>query len=54
MTKKTENSRNLTNDEGGVSFFCPNCLKAKISRTGNDRQIVTKYTCPNCGFEGPN
>lgn len=44
----------LTNDVGGVKFKCPNCLKETISRTGNERQIVTKYTCPSCGFEGPN
>ena len=51
---KTEETTNLTNDVGGVSFKCPNCLKAVISRTGNDRQIVAAYKCPNCGFEGPN
>ena len=53
MTNKNLN-KSLTNNVGGVTFKCPQCLKEVISRTGNDRQIVTKYTCQSCGFEGPN
>jgi hypothetical protein len=44
----------LTNDVGSVRFLCPNCGKALIARCRNCREIVSKYKCPNCGFEGPN
>jgi len=44
----------LTNVTGSVKFLCPNCGKVKIIRCRNCREIVTKYTCPSCGFEGPN
>jgi len=47
-------SRNVTNETGAARFLCPNCGKAEILRTKNERQIVTKYTCPECGFVGPN
>jgi len=44
----------LTNDIGSVKFLCPNCGKFEIIRCKNCREIVSKYKCPNCGFEGPN
>ncbi|MBU0471360.1 MAG: DUF1610 domain-containing protein [Nanoarchaeota archaeon] len=44
----------LTNDTGSVSFLCPKCGKHTIIRCKNCRQIVAKYSCPGCGFEGPN
>ncbi len=44
----------LTNDIGSVSFPCPNCGKYIIKRCKNCREIVAKYKCPECGFEGPN
>lgn len=44
----------LTNDEGATSFPCPKCGKQTIYRTRQSREIVVKYTCPECGFEGPN
>jgi len=46
--------KNIINDGGSVNFKCPNCSKAVIVRTKNERQIVTKYTCPECGYIGPN
>jgi predicted RNA-binding Zn-ribbon protein involved in translation (DUF1610 family) len=44
----------IVNDEGAVSFPCPNCGKYTIVRCSNCRKIVAKYKCPVCGFEGPN
>jgi len=41
----------------GVSvarFPCPNCGKTEIIRCRHCREIVAKYKCHNCGFEGPN
>lgn len=44
----------ITNDRGAVSFKCPSCGEYEIVRSKHARQIVSKYTCPNCGFTGPN
>lgn len=44
----------ITNDKGAVVFKCPNCKDYEIVRSKNARQIVAKYTCPKCGFVGPN
>ena len=44
----------ITNDKGAVTFKCPNCNDYEIVRSKNARQIVAKYTCPKCGFTGPN
>ncbi len=44
----------LTNDVGATSFPCPNCGKHIIERSRHSREIVIKYTCPECGFQGPN
>lgn len=44
----------LTNDVGSTSFPCPQCGKYIIHRTRKAREIVVKYKCPECGFEGPN
>ena len=46
--------RSITNDVGAVQFPCPQCLEEVIVRSRNARQIVAKYVCPKCGFEGPN
>ena len=46
--------RVLTNDQGAVVFKCPNCMDATIVRSRQARMLSTKYTCPKCGFEGPN
>lgn len=43
----------ITNDSGSVIFKCPSC-GYEIIRSKKARQIVSKYVCPKCGFEGPN
>jgi hypothetical protein len=40
--------------EGVVKFLCPKCSKPEIIRCKHCREIVAKYKCPECGFEGPN
>lgn len=44
----------LTNSVGSVVFKCPNCADYEIIRSKKAREIVAKYVCPKCGFEGPN
>jgi len=44
----------ITNDSGSVCFACPKCGEAEIVRSSQARKIGAKYTCSNCGFEGPN
>ena len=41
---------------GAVEFKCPKCGKGTIKRSFHERQLATKYICPNedCKFEGPN
>lgn len=44
----------LTNNTGNVTFPCPGCGKYQITRCRHCREVVAKYACPECGFEGPN
>jgi len=44
----------ISNDQGAVNFKCPDCGKYEIIRCSKCRKTVSKYKCPNCGFEGPN
>ncbi|MDP3729066.1 MAG: zinc finger domain-containing protein [bacterium] len=44
----------LSNNRGSVIFSCPKCAQADIIRSFHSRELGTKYTCPKCGFEGPN
>lgn len=44
----------IANERGSVRFLCPKCGKYEIIRCKNCRQIVAQYTCPGCGFTGPN
>ena len=44
----------VVNDNEATRFMCPNCGKFEIIRCGLCRKTVTKYKCPECGFEGPN
>ena len=44
----------ITNLEGTAKFNCPNCGKFKIIRCKHCREIASKYSCPECKFEGPN
>jgi len=46
--------KDLLNDKGSVVFLCPQCEKAEIVRCNHCRKIAAKYTCPSCGFTGPN
>jgi predicted RNA-binding Zn-ribbon protein involved in translation (DUF1610 family) len=50
----TTTGKALANDLGATSFPCPNCGKQIIYRSRKSREIVIKYICPECGFEGPN
>lgn len=47
-------NKEILNDVGSVSFKCPQCKIGIIVRSKNARQIVAPYTCPECGFVGPN
>lgn len=46
--------KRITNTLGTTEFKCPNCGKTDIIRCKHCREIVAKYTCPNCEFTGPN
>ncbi len=46
--------RSIVNGVGAVVFPCPKCGQYEILRCKRCRQIVAKYTCPGCHFEGPN
>jgi Zn-ribbon RNA-binding protein len=46
--------RRIGNDPGSVVFTCPKCGQYEMSRCKRCRQIVAKYNCPSCNFEGPN
>ncbi|MFC1742065.1 zinc finger domain-containing protein [Nanoarchaeota archaeon] len=46
--------KKVANMVGTVKFVCPNCGKTDIIRCGHCREIVAKYKCHECGFEGPN
>jgi predicted RNA-binding Zn-ribbon protein involved in translation (DUF1610 family) len=50
----TSCNKRVTNDPGTVVFKCPNCGEAVIVRCSHCREVVAKYKCPKCGFEGPN
>lgn len=46
--------RSIANDGSSVQFPCPACDDYTIVRSKQSRQIVVQYTCPKCGFVGPN
>ncbi len=46
--------KRITNVKGTAKFMCPSCGKYPIIRCKHCREIVAKYKCPGCGFEGPN
>jgi len=46
--------KDVTNDAGTAEFLCPNCGKYNLIRCKHCREIAAKYTCPECGFNGPN
>ncbi|MFW9907927.1 MAG: zinc finger domain-containing protein [Candidatus Thorarchaeota archaeon] len=39
--------------EHSVKMACPNCGGFTIWRCESCRRFSNRYTCPNCGFEGP-
>lgn len=43
----------LVNEAGDITFKCPSCGEAEISRTKKSRELSREYTCPKCGFVGP-
>lgn len=46
--------KQIANTRGLAKFNCPNCSKYDIVRCKKCREIVAKYKCPECNFEGPN
>jgi len=50
----------ISNDSGSVVFNCPargidkKCVDSVIVRNTHERKLGIKYTCPQCGFTGPN
>lgn len=46
--------KKIDNDPGAVVFACPQCGKNEIVRSSYARKNAIKYTCPGCGFIGPN
>ena len=39
--------------QGRASFKCPGCGNVLLGRCTNCRGQGVKYTCPECGFQGP-
>ena len=52
--KCTATKRRIDNDPGAVVFNCPKCSKHEIVRSSYARKNAIKYSCPECGFTGPN
>ncbi|MEW5896375.1 MAG: zinc finger domain-containing protein [Nanoarchaeota archaeon] len=46
--------KKIDNDPGAVTFKCPRCSDYEISRSTYARKNAIKYSCPRCGFTGPN
>jgi LSD1 subclass zinc finger protein len=44
----------LANTKGSIKFACPQCSKTELHRCAHCRTIAATYTCPECGFSGPN
>lgn len=51
--KFDEYGNKIVNEAGGISFKCPKCGEADISRSRKARELSKEYTCPKCGFVGP-
>ena len=47
-------NEDASKQSGTVRFPCPKCGKTVIIRSKHARELATKYTCPQCGFRGPN
>ncbi|MDP3734178.1 MAG: zinc finger domain-containing protein [Nanoarchaeota archaeon] len=46
--------KKIVNDKGRVIFKCPKCENREIVRCSNCRSNAIQYSCPECGFKGPN
>ena len=46
--------KSVRNDTGNAAFDCPKCGAFPIIRCRNCREKAVRYTCPKCGFSGPN
>jgi Zn-ribbon RNA-binding protein len=46
--------KRIDNDAGAVIFPCPKCGEFEIVRSSFARKNAIAYTCPQCGFKGPN
>ena len=51
--KYDEYGTKLVNEPADITFSCPNCNNAEISRCKKARALARSYTCPKCGFVGP-
>ncbi len=47
-------NKRIDNDPGAATFKCPKCSDYEIVRSTFARENAIKYTCPSCGFVGPN
>jgi len=54
VKKCISTNKRVDNDPGSISFKCPKCGDFEIVRSTYARQNAIKYTCPSCGFVGPN
>jgi len=43
----------MVNDSANITFKCPSCSDAEISRSRQGRDQSKEYTCPKCQFVGP-
>ena len=50
----TSCKKNVANSSGTARLKCTNCSKTEIIRCLHCREIVAKYVCHECNFEGPN
>ncbi|HLC71510.1 MAG TPA: zinc finger domain-containing protein [Candidatus Nanoarchaeia archaeon] len=46
--------KKVVNDQGNTQFLCPGCSKYPVVRCTNCRAKAAQYSCPQCGFTGPN
>lgn len=51
--KCTSCGMNVLAKKNFVKFMCPKCGKLEITRCSTCKSLGTKYTCKDCGFEGP-
>ncbi|MBE0527095.1 MAG: DUF1610 domain-containing protein [Candidatus Thorarchaeota archaeon] len=52
-TRCTSCHASVSPQEDSVKLQCPSCGELTIWRCESCRRFSNRYTCPNCGFEGP-